>query len=415
MSEAHSKYSASGFAAAMLCPGKRVMERGLPNKGSKYADEGTAAHALLEHRLLGVKPDPDHFVVAGHKWLVTKDMSDAVATAITNIRAIAGDGMVLAEQRVNYSKYLGVAKNDAWGTSDVIAVRDNELQVHDYKHGMGVEVDAQDNAQMMLYGLGSLASTNDSLGPFDTVRMVIHQPRINAAPSEHVVTVDALEAWGYGTARTSRVLQDDAEKAFDVMSQAEWEAKFLRPNEKSCKFCRAKSTCNALRSDVAETVFEYRPASPDEFEGLQTCETPKQSNEAWLAAVMVKADMIEDYLSAVRAEVAKRLAAGKVVPGYKLVKGRQGNRSWSPDAQPAELLQRAGVDEDHIYEKKLISPTDAEKLAKAGIIPSATWSELKELTNRLPGKPSVARESDKRPAISLAADASEFEASGNDL
>ena len=48
MSEAaHSKFSASGFEAATLCPGKRVMEQGKPDSSSKYADEGTAAHTLL--------------------------------------------------------------------------------------------------------------------------------------------------------------------------------------------------------------------------------------------------------------------------------------------------------------------------------------------------------------------------------
>ena len=48
MPSAHSKHSASGFEAATLCPGKKVMELGKPDRSSTYADEGTAAHQLLE-------------------------------------------------------------------------------------------------------------------------------------------------------------------------------------------------------------------------------------------------------------------------------------------------------------------------------------------------------------------------------
>lgn len=56
MSEpAHSKYSASGFEAAMLCPGKPVMEAGLPSTGNAYSREGTAAHQVLEWCLRDTK------------------------------------------------------------------------------------------------------------------------------------------------------------------------------------------------------------------------------------------------------------------------------------------------------------------------------------------------------------------------
>ena len=46
MPEAHSKNSASNFEADMLCPGRRTMQKGLPDRSSKYADWGTAAHEI---------------------------------------------------------------------------------------------------------------------------------------------------------------------------------------------------------------------------------------------------------------------------------------------------------------------------------------------------------------------------------
>ena len=48
MSKSHAKFSASGSAKWFLCAGSIEAERGLPNKSSIYADEGTAAHELGE-------------------------------------------------------------------------------------------------------------------------------------------------------------------------------------------------------------------------------------------------------------------------------------------------------------------------------------------------------------------------------
>ena len=58
---------------------------------------------------------------------------------------------------------------------------------------------------------------------------------------------------------------------------------------------------------------------------------------------------------------------------------------------------------------KLISPTSAEKLQKAGEIGPRQWPKVLELIHQPEGKPSVAPESDKRPALVMSAVASDFE------
>lgn len=403
MSDAHSKFSASGFEAATLCPGKRVMEKGKPDSSSKYADEGTAAHSLLADYVDGKQP-MSTYPVNGKEWPATGEMVAAVQTALGNIKEIVGDGMLLSEQRVTYAGYLGVPDPEGWGTSDIIAARGTELQVHDYKHGMGVEVDADDNPQMKLYGLGALAAVNDVLGPFETVRLVIHQPRIKSAPSEWLTTVDELEAWGRGDARRSVEQQLAAERLFhtsETLTEQQWADIYLRPNEKSCKFCRAKATCPALRNDVAKTVFEVTPASPDEFDSLDVAETAKQSSDDWLAAVLSKADLIEDYLKAVRAEVERRLLGGEQIPGFKIVQGRQGNRAWSNAAEVETQLKAFRLKTEEMYDLKLISPTTAEKLAKAKTIGPRQWKALEAMVTRSDGAKHVAPVSDPRPALVL--------------
>ena len=49
----HAILSPSGFKALMLCPAKPAMDRGIPERSSDYADEGTAAQrARLRGQLL---------------------------------------------------------------------------------------------------------------------------------------------------------------------------------------------------------------------------------------------------------------------------------------------------------------------------------------------------------------------------
>lgn len=436
MSDEHSKFSASNFEADTLCPGRRVMQAGLPDRGSKYATEGTGAHTLLEHCMTHHKradSDIGTRVDAGpHETVeVTKDMAEAVQTAIDAIHEIVGDGMLLTEQRVNYSSYLGVAPEEGWGTSDIIAARGDELQVHDYKHGMGVEVDADDNPQMKLYGLGALAACQGILGDFETVRLVIHQPRIKSAPSEWVTTVAELEAWGRGEAARSVQEQLGAERMRSSQAfgtQGEWETIYLRPNEKSCKFCKAKPTCPALRTEALQTVYGTRTsvATPEEFDEALPL-SPRgnldpEYGSAWLSAAMAKADLIEDWLKAVRAEVEARLLEGMTVPGYKLVEGRLGDRAWADKDAAEAALKAMRLKHDQMYDYKLISPTSAEKLApkfdktgavKPGQDPTPIgerqWKKLQAQITRAPGKKHVAPVSDPRPALDITPPTDDFD------
>lgn len=406
----HSKYSASGFEAATLCPGKRVMEKGKPDSSSKYADEGTAAHSVLDMCVQNDRPALAYLgrrIPVGLKtWEVTQEMAGAVQTALDNIKQIVGDGMLLSEQQVNYSTYLAVPKAEAWGTSDIIALRADELQVHDYKHGMGVEVDAEENPQMKLYALGALTVIRAMGEEPTTVRLVIHQPRIKSSPSEWTLSVVDLEDWGLCEARRAVDEQMGAEAlhaALGALSPAQWEEVYLRPNEKSCKFCRAKSTCPALRADATRTVFEVVAASPDEFDNLKPAEAAKHSDDAWLSKVLQKADLIEDYLKAVRAEVETRLLAGGAVPGFKLVQGKRGNRAWS-DEKTAEANLVAIVGDAAYAPRQVITPTQAEKaVGKAGIALLAPYITQSD------GKKHVAPVSDPRPALTLTAPVDDFD------
>ena len=411
MEPAHSKWSASGFEQKMLCPGSHVLQAGLPNSSSKYAAEGTAAHQVLTWALQESRPAAAYIgrviEADGFTFEVDDDMARHVQTCVDYCTDAAGDdGVIFADIRVNYSAYLDVPEAEAWGTADVIIARGDEVIVIDFKYGMGVEVSAERNPQMSLYALGALQAYNGLAGDFTRVRMAISQPRIKSAPSEYDLTVDELEAWGRSTARSavaSCINAHNMSRDFD--GRQNWHDTFLRPGEKQCKFCRAKATCPALRAEVADTVgLTPTPATPAEFADLVVLSDslrPEAGNDdaAWLAACLSKVDLIEDWCKSIRAEAERRLLAGEPVPGYKLVQGKKGNRQWA-DAKEAEaMLKTMRVKLEDMYDFKLISPTTADKLAKAGTIGPKQWPKLQTMIVQKDGAPHVAPVSDPRAAL----------------
>lgn len=410
MPEAHSKYSASGFEAARLCPGKPVMEAGRPNNGNEHSREGTAAHAVLEWCLLNraraeARLGDRITVDEVHTVEVDSDMVENINWCLDQVAIYAGDeGVVLAESRVYYAEAIGVAKNEGWGTADVIIMRGKEIVVADLKYGRGVEVDA-DCDQLKLYALGALAEHDGIVEDFEHCRMVILQPRISRAPKEHDMPVAELRQWAADVAWEAVEKRQQAEVTASI---AEVDA-FLSPGEKQCKFCKAKATCPALRNEVSSTIFDTRPATPEDFDEVTIEGVTGETDEAWVAACLNRVDLIEDWCKAVRAEAERRLQAGEPVPGYKLVQGKRGARAWSDAKAAEEMLKTFRLKQEEMYEFKLITPTTAEKLAKAETIGKRQWPKLQALITQSDGKPHVAPASDPRPALEVKPVEDEFE------
>jgi Protein of unknown function (DUF2800) len=411
----HSTFSASAAARWLACPGSIVLSQGIKDSTSRHAAEGTVAHGLLEAYLVRSEaPETrvgEYILQDGFSICVEQDMVDALRRAITAIDEMTRLADTRqAETRVNYAQWLGVERDQAWGTADLIAVfaEARELLVGDLKFGRGVEVSAVENEQMMLYAGGALLEM-DALGiDIDTVRLVIYQPRITDTPSEWAISRAELETWLTGRARSGAISVTNAQGSWRDIDGGLWDETYLSPGEKQCRWCRAKAAgpggmCPALRAEVADTVFDQVPASPDDFENL-TIDNPAQDNgytPEWLAACLSKVDLIEDWCKAVRAEAERRLCAGEPVPGYKLVQGKRGNRSWGDPAAAEAQLKAMRLKTEEMYDLKLISPPSAEKLAKAKIIGPRQWPKLQALITQTEGKPHVAPASDPRPPITV--------------
>jgi hypothetical protein len=132
--------------------------------------------------------------------------------------------------------------------------------------------------------------------------------------------------------------------------------------------------------------------------------------------MLQRADILEGWISDLRALALQVLESGNPVPGFKLVPGKKGARQWADPAQAEKLLRevfRLKIEE--AYDLKLISPTSAEKLAKAGTIGPRQWPKAQALITQSEGKAHVAPASDPRPALEVKPLADEFEAAAPDV
>lgn len=164
---AHAILSPSSSKRWMTCPGSVALAANIKDESSSYAEEGTCAHWVAENILRGTFSESE---AVGRKCPengveVTPDMVRDVMRYVTQVRDIvaATGGTLYLEQKLPIGQWTGEV--GAKGTADAVIDAGDELIVIDLKFGRGVEVEAEENSQLMLYALGAL----DKFGKVDDV------------------------------------------------------------------------------------------------------------------------------------------------------------------------------------------------------------------------------------------------------
>lgn len=377
MPDVHSRLGASSSHRWMNCPGSVKLCEAVPDKSSSYAEEGTLAHSLAEliinynlGRIKKAEFNKGMKKIQGSQYYsqemqdYIKDYTEKVWELMNAAKSISKDAVLLTEQRLDFSDWVP----DGFGTGDVVIVYDRVIHIIDLKYGKGVGVSAEENPQLMLYGLGALSSY-DMLYDIEKVILTIIQPRLDSISTYETTAAELLE-WGEKKVRPAaeETLKDDAKCV-----AGEW-----------CRFCKVKAVCRA-RKDAMTELAKMEFSDPRLLEDYE------------IGEVLRLADQLTAWAGDVKEYAQEEAEKGKKWDGWKLVEGRS-NRKYSNEAKVAETLREAGYEEALLYERKLYGITAMEK-----IVGKKPLAELcGSLIIKPPGKPVLVPESDKRPEINSA-------------
>ena len=369
----HAILSASASHRWLNCTPSARLELEFENTSTEAAREGTAAHALCEHKLKRALRMRSKRPVSDYDSDEMEDCTDAycdfVMEQVEAARQVCSDPIVLIEQHLDFSCYVP----DGFGTGDCIIISDDRLHIIDFKYGMGILVEAENNPQMKLYALGAL-EIYDALYDIREVSMTIFQPRRENV-STWTVPVAELKEWA------EEELKPKAQLAFAGEGDyipGEW-----------CTFCRAAVRCRARAEEklkLAQMEFRSPPLLTDmEIEEILTIipDLTKWANE--IAAYATEAAVNH----------------GKVWEGFKVVEGRS-VRKYRDESKVADAAKAAGYKD--IWRKSLITLTDMEKLMGKDRFKEI----LGDLVYKPPGKPTLVPSTDRRPAINTTDANNEF-------
>lgn len=384
MPELHAKLSSSASKRWLGCPGSVKLSEHYPNGSSIYADEGTIAHGVAEGMISKDDKLVQKYEVEADKFygehpelngtflemkMILQPYVDYVFEEYAEQVHEDEAAQLMTEERVDLTEYIP----GGFGTSDVVILRQGRLHIIDLKYGKGVAVSAEDNPQLKLYALGTLARF-DMLYDIEDVVMTIYQPRLDNVSTDTIKAKD-LYAWG------EEVIKPGAQLALSEdapVHAGDW-----------CQFCPARYDCKERARDAMELqkYLGQMVLSPEE-----------------IAEILGKIDRLTKFAEDIKDSALTKALDGEEIPGWKVVEGRSIRKYVGSEEEIVRQCEGAGYDQALLYERKLLTITNMEKL-----MGKKQFAEvLGAYVEKPEGKPTLAPESDKRPAITNNSAAEDF-------
>ena len=384
MPELHAKLSSSASKRWLGCPGSVKLSEHYPNGSSIYADEGTIAHGVAEGMISKDDKLVQKYEVEAAKFygehpelngtflemkMILQPYVDYVFEEYAEQVHEDEAAQLMTEERVDLTEYIP----GGFGTSDVVILRQGRLHIIDLKYGKGVAVSAEDNPQLKLYALGTLARF-DMLYDIEDVVMTIYQPRLDNVSTDTIKAKD-LYTWG------EEVIKPGAQLALSEdapVHAGDW-----------CQFCPARYDCKERARDAMELqkYLGRMVLSPEE-----------------IADILGKIDRLTKFAEDIKDSALTKALDGEEIPGWKVVEGRSIRKYVGSEEEIVRQCEGAGYDQALLYERKLLTITNMEKL-----MGKKQFAEvLGAYVEKPEGKPTLAPESDKRPAITNNSAAEDF-------
>jgi hypothetical protein len=342
------------------CPGSVALCQKVPPKpSSKYADEGTLLHNVMAE-MLGSDKELRHVLDMEYNGIkLTGDLIDEkVRPALDAINEIDPDAQLefAVEQTVSFGDLIpGV-----FGSCDLIGRIGDRAIVLDWKFGDGVAVEAEENSQLLFYTAAAIRTPALEWVFKDAkeIECIIVQP-------------PKVKRW---VTSFDRVRQFERELTYAVKQSAKPDAPLKIGDH--CRWCAAKPICPLMTGAVDRAT--------------QT--QIKELDVTQLGDMLQRADVLEDWISDLRALALQVLESGNPVPGYKLVQKRA-TRQWKDEESAKQALLKH-LSMTDVMETYLISPAQAEKKLKKLKLPMPDDQIISVSSGT-----TLAPESDPRPAV----------------
>lgn len=393
-----SKHAILGPSSAyrwLVCHPSARFEEQIPEEDSVYSREGTLAHdlaALILSARAGLLPKKFDFNgnlkrIEAEVLHFYDEVSQGGADGQAEFNAmyeaaeawaeVVGEhgGLISVEMEYDLSKYVPLG----FGTSDATAIAKTVLFVDDYKYGAGVAVTPTKNKQLMLYGLGALLAAQAKGKEIKTVVLGIFQPRAGGYSTWEISTEKLLE-WAETTVKPGALIAIAGGGEFVPGAH--------------CNFCKARSRCSAFY---------------DKFAKLHKLVDKRSITDAQKADVLVFGPLLSQWVKKVEEQAIRDIQSGKIVEGFKLVRGR-GARSFKNEDDVVDILIGEGLETDGIFNMTLKGITELEKTLGAKKFKKLFENNIisKE------GAPKLAAGDDPREAIGRSA-ADDYEDEEEDL
>lgn len=401
MSE-HSVFGGSQAERYLHCPGSVKAVSALPPQvENEHMWGGTCAHRLGELCLKTGERTTEQFVgtrlwANNRPFTVTLDMAEAVQVYLDAVYAEIDKEPgheLYVEQKFEF-KIPSAKAGEVFGSNDALVYLPSvrRLVVFDYKHGIGVSVSAEENAQLKFYAAGAAL---DADWPLSEIELVIVQPRAFDADWNGTVrrwlfdTVDLLDFAADLDSTVALAKSDNA-----PLTAGPWCKKTFCPNMAVCP-ARDLYVLEEMRVTDYADVKSVADITKDKLP------LPASLDPAKIGDILAGANALSEWLNSINEFVFSQLRAGASIPGFKLVE-KVARRKWTGEEEEVagylELMHDMPL--DLVRPRKLATVTEIERMLKAqGLEKKERDDVMIKFTSKESSGLTIAPMSDRRPAV----------------